>query len=267
MQRGRNRSAAPHRRLSFSRIGSEIRAGAYTARVPLPARTLALAAALAACGSPPSGLIDPDQPGDAGASDARALACDPLAPACASGEGCFWMGPGTFECAPAAGLPRYHVCQSSQHCSPGDGCHLDDFYDFYCIGYCDHTRYAGQRDPERCGENELCGDWDGVVGRCLGICDPLAPDCPDGLGCYAILDAADLCLPITGQGAPGDPCQRSNDCAPGGGCVERGEERTCAAYCDHETNPDQADPRCADGEVCARLGPGERIGICAGAPG
>jgi len=230
---------------------------------------LAPAALLIGCGGPPSELPgDPEASRDSGAGDAgEPIECDPLAPVCPAGHGCYWAAPGRFECAASLGLPRYHLCEASAQCSPGDGCHLDDRFDFFCIGYCDHARYGGERDPERCGENELCGDFDGEVGRCLGICDPLASDCPDGLGCYAILDgAADLCLPVTGEGQPGEPCQKSNDCAPGSGCVELGDQLACATYCDHDENPGQADPRCAGGEVCTPLQPGERIGACA-APG
>jgi hypothetical protein len=234
-------------------------------RRPTRFGALAALAALFGCSSPPSSIVDETPPGPPdGAPPDGQVACNPLAPACPEGAGCFWAEPGRFECSASVGLPRYHVCLVSSQCSPGDGCHLDDFYDFYCTGYCDHTMYGGMRDPDRCADKDLCGDFDGAIGRCLGICDPLAPDCPDGLGCYAILDgSADLCLPITGNGKPGDLCQRNNDCEPGAGCIGSGSAARCAAYCDHDENPDGDDPRCEEGEVCGSLGAGERIGVCA----
>jgi hypothetical protein len=220
-----------------------------------------LVAALAlGCSEPPAGISG--QSSDAGApGDAAAGSCDVLAQSCPPGEGCYWAGaPGAFVCAPALGLPRYHPCQTSDQCAIGDGCHLDDFFSFFCIGYCDYGANAGGPDP-RCEEHELCAAFDGDVGVCLGICDALDSDCPDGLGCYHILEAADICLPVTGDGEAGDACARNNDCAPGLGCVD-GETSVCATYCDHEANPDEADPRCAKGEVCGALGDGERIGAC-----
>lgn len=221
----------------------------------LPRSALAIAL-LAACTDPPAEL-DGSGP-DAAAPDASLL-CTPIEPSCADGSGCYWAGPGRFECAPGLGLPRYHVCGASSDCTPGDGCHLDDIFDFYCTGYCDYGRYAGERDPEHCGENELCaGPLDDGIGICLGLCDPLASDCPEGLGCY-VREGADICLPVTGSGAPGDLCSRNNDCAPGSGCAD-GDR--CAVYCNYQDNPDQTDPRCAGGELCTALAPRERIGVC-----
>jgi hypothetical protein len=210
----------------------------------------------AACTDPPGELTGS---GPDGAPPDASLNCSPIQSTCAEGDGCYWAGPGRFECQAALGLPRYHVCGQSSDCSPGDGCHLDDIFDFYCVGYCDYGRYGGQRDPERCGENELCaGPLDGGIGICLGLCDPLESDCPDGMGCY-LRENADICLPVIGAGAPGDPCGRNNDCLPGAGCRD---DDVCAAYCSYQDNPDQADPRCADGEVCTAIADGERLGYC-----
>ena len=220
---------------------------------------------VAACSEPPAGVEG--QASDSGPPgiDADPGVCDALAQSCPEGEGCFWAGaPGAFECAETLGLPRYHPCQTSSQCAPGNGCHLDDFFSFYCTAYCDYATHAGEWDP-RCGENELCAAFDDLVGICLGICDPLDSDCPDGMGCYHIPEAADICLPVTGAAQVGEACVRNNDCAPGLGCVEGGEAAVCAAYCDHDANPEAADPRCAKGEVCGTLGDGERIGVC-GAP-
>ena len=221
---------------------------------------------LGACSGPPSHLAgqDPGPRRDAGPADAAAdlFPCDPLAQTCPTGDGCFWVGPGAFHCLPADGLPRYHVCQNSTECSPGDGCHLDDFYEFYCVAYCDYRRYAGQRDPDHCGEHELCATFDGEVGVCLGICDPLDSSCPSGQVCTYIEQAADLCFPQRADGAAGDGCARSNDCQPGLGCVGTGDDAHCATYCDHDSHPETADPRCDSGQVCHQLYPGERIGYC-----
>ena len=219
-------------------------------------RLLVALALAAACTDPPAGLVGSGP--DAAPADAS-LNCSPLQSSCAAGSGCYWAGPGQFHCAAALGLPRYHVCRQSTDCSPGDGCHLDDIFDFYCVGYCDYRAFGGERDPDRCGENEVCaGPFDGGIGICLGLCDALDPDCPEELGCY-LREGADICLPVIGDGAPGDACSRNNDCRPGSGCRD---DDTCAVYCDHENNPEQADPRCEDGEVCAAVARGERLGFC-----
>jgi hypothetical protein len=210
------------------------------------------------CGDTPHHLTGSGP--DAALSDAS-LPCSPISPNCGEGDGCFWAGPGRFECSRALGLPRYHQCRESADCSPGDGCHLDDFVDFYCIGYCNYATHGGQQDLDRCAENEICAEFDGAIGRCLGICDALDPDCPDGLACYAILDAADICLPVLAASPPGEPCFRNNDCVPGSGCIGEREGR-CMTYCNYQNNPDQVDPRCEDGEVCSALGDGERLGVC-----
>jgi hypothetical protein len=223
---------------------------------------LALLVVVGACSQPPDGVTG--APSDAAPAADASLQCDALEQSCPDDEGCYWWGaPGDFRCAPSLGLPRYHPCGRSDECSVGDGCHLDDFFSFYCIAYCDYGLNAGGSDP-RCADHELCAAFDGDVGVCLGICDALDSSCPDGQGCYHILDAADICLPVTGNGAPGATCQRNNDCAPGNGCIEdeRAETATCAVYCDHDSHPEASDPRCAKGEVCASLGPGERIGAC-----
>ena len=215
-----------------------------------------IALATAGCTDPPADLTGSGQ--DAAAPDAS-LNCSPIQPTCAEGSGCYWAGPGRFECAAALGLPRYHVCRESADCSPGDGCHLDDIVDFYCVGYCDYGRYGGERDPERCGENEVCaGPLDGGIGICLGLCDPLDSDCPDGQGCYH-RTGADICLPVTDGSAPGEACSRNNDCLPGAGCT--GDD-LCAVYCNYQNHPDQPDPRCAGGEVCTAIEPGEPLGFC-----
>jgi len=217
---------------------------------------------MAACSEPPAGVTG--EVVDSGPTpDAAESVCDVLEQSCPPGEGCYWAGaPGVFVCDDTLGLPRYHPCQTSDQCAPGDGCHLDDFFSFYCTGYCDYANNGGGSDP-RCEEHELCaGPFDGDVGICLGICDALDSDCPDGLGCYHILEAADICLPVTGAGEKGDACVRNNDCAPGLGCDESGETSVCAVYCDHESNPEAADPRCEKGEVCGALGDDERIGAC-----
>jgi len=136
-----------------------------------------LALATVSCTDPPGDLSGSGP--DAAPPDAS-VNCSPIQPTCELGSGCYWAGPGRFECATALGLPRYHVCRDSTDCSPGDGCHLDDIVDFYCVGYCDYGRYGGERDPDRCGENELCaGPLDGGIGqwgrtfspaRRVGIC-------------------------------------------------------------------------------------------------
>lgn len=220
-------------------------------------RPVVVIALAAGCSKPPGGLSGSGP--DAAPADAS-LNCSPIQSTCAAGDGCFWAGPGRFECSAALGLPRYHPCRQSNDCSPGDGCHLDDIVDFYCTGYCDYGIYGGERDPDHCGENEVCaGPLDDSIGICLGLCDPLDSDCPDGMGCYLRANA-DICLPVIDDLAPGDPCSRNNECRPGSGC--RDEDEICAVYCNHDEHPERPDPRCAEGEVCTAIAPGERLGFC-----
>jgi hypothetical protein len=221
---------------------------------------------LGGCQGPPSALTgSTPAAGDAAAAVDAALGCDPLAQDCSDGQACVWIeGGGGFVCVESLGLPRYHACEVSGHCSAGDGCHLDDRIDFYCIAYCDHATYPGLRDPGRCDVAEICGELDGDIGRCLGICQALSSNCPPGLACYLVPDAADLCFPVLTEGFPGTACARDNDCAPGSGCL--GEPPRCTVYCDHENYPEQAEPRCAEDAICTALVDEDRIGACAAAP-
>ncbi|NVB41473.1 hypothetical protein G6O69_26785 [Pseudenhygromyxa sp. WMMC2535] len=89
-------------------------------------------------------------------------------------------------------------------------------------------------------------------------CDPWAQDCPDGEKCTQQIDgengSSNVCVPITGDDAPGEPCTSdgpltgSDSCSAGAYCLlDANDEGTCVPYC--EGSPDQ--PVCAEGSACS----------------
>ncbi|RMH45071.1 MAG: hypothetical protein D6689_00845 [Deltaproteobacteria bacterium] len=93
--------------------------------------------------------------------------CDPLAPACSPGEGCYLTGMDQGVCAPpvGGGQPPGGPCTAPNDCAPGSGCFNDPGQ---CLSYCDYATYPGERDPARCASGEVCGPITGEtrVGAC-----------------------------------------------------------------------------------------------------
>ncbi len=139
-----------------------------------------------------------------------------------------------------------------------------------CVAFCT----GSEADP-------ICEDPDtscilsatSPLALCLPNCSPLAQDCPDGQGCYAINENFG-CVPDGSEvgGAPGDPCQYINVCEPGllcglpewvPGCMGPG---CCTPFC---ALGDRMPP-CLPGQDCvAFYEPGtappgyEDVGMCA----
>lgn len=101
-------------------------------------------------------------------------------------------------------------------------------------------------------------------------CDPYQQDCPEGEKCvpYGPENGSgweNKCVPIMGQGEPGDPCwyvDATDDCGEGSVCwaVEdvNGElVGTCHALCGG--SPDN--PECPDGSICA-MGADSSLAVC-----
>jgi hypothetical protein len=125
-----------------------------------------------------------------------------------------------------------------------------------CIGFCDGTE-----------NNPICDDPqttcsitnDGVLILCLPLCDPLLQECPDGQGCYGIIDGY-VCAPdVSGEmGAFGEPCEAINVCDEGLECMPAagvpdcpGAMGCCTEFCDL-SNPNATD-ECAGasgGQMC-----------------
>jgi hypothetical protein len=133
---------------------------------------------------------------------------------------------------------------------------------------------------------ESAGDGDGdattTAGTTMGFvpdpgdmetastCDPWTQDCPEGEKCVAYASAgmswdANKCVPITGNGAEGDPCtyagavESTDDCGAGTWCwnVNMDGVGTCTPFCDG--TPD--DPICDPGQGCSIANDGS-INIC-----
>jgi hypothetical protein len=111
-------------------------------------------------------------------------------------------------------------------------------------------------------------DWGGV-----SECDPFIQDCPEGEKCvpYASTGGtwdANKCVPITGDGQPGDPCvsggivEATDDCDGSGICWNLAEVDdqlvgVCTPFCEGTAD----DPECAEGQTCMIANDGS-INVC-----
>ncbi|MGI5864106.1 MAG: DUF4215 domain-containing protein [Myxococcales bacterium] len=119
-------------------------------------------------------------------------ACDPLAPVCAEGEGCYFDGAG-FTCAPAGTVEAGQPCTSTGQCVPGAEC----FNPGVCLALCDPAA-----TPSTCTAPLSCNDLGDGLGNCLpppedcstpgdedldGLSDCDDPDCTGEAACLAIV--------------------------------------------------------------------------------
>ena len=89
------------------------------------------------------------------------------------------------------------------------------------------------------------------------MCDTFKQDCPEGEKCAAYAEGgggvwnATKCVPVTGDGQPGELCTTMgggisgfDDCAKGGMCrdVDRANMGVCREFCEAE----ETDPQCSD---------------------
>jgi hypothetical protein len=111
-------------------------------------------------------------------------------------------------------------------------------------------------------------DWGSV-----SECDPFAQDCPEGEKCvpYASTGGtwdANKCVPITGDGQPGDPCvyggviEATDDCDGSGICwntqqIDGQSIGICTAFCEGTADT----PQCNEGETCIISNEGS-INLC-----
>lgn len=101
-------------------------------------------------------------------------------------------------------------------------------------------------------------DWGGPA-----LCDPFAQDCPQGEKCVPFSSDGDKvwdtnkCVPILGDGEPGDPCtyggvfQATDDCDGSGMCwnvieVDGQQVGICTPFCTGSL----ADPQCSNDAEC-----------------
>ncbi len=99
---------------------------------------------------------------------------------------------------------------------------------------------GGSPDNWLCDQGSTCVITnDGAINVCMEACDPLAHDCPDGLGCYVVGgQALFTCRPTSGGYEEGAPCIYNNDCVPGFFCAagetvpDCSDRGCCTAYCE-----------------------------------
>jgi hypothetical protein len=216
--------------------------------------------------------------------------CDPtVADDC--GEG--------FKCAPVRMGPIFTeaVCipVSEDALGPGDECELD-------------TPLLGDGTSDPCDESSVCvsgNDSDPTVGVCHRLCpsgsdaqcqdpnqvciqipenqvricaqrcDPLASDCPEGMGCYTYDLQKFACVPVLDDaGGHGHMCSGvQNLCEAGHGCYPFGAVAAdgcgtapcCTPYCD--SNEPSDCPGAAQGEECVTFPQAApqwaHVGVCA----
>jgi hypothetical protein len=90
-----------------------------------------------------------------------------------------------------------------------------------------------------------------------GQCDPFIQDCPEGEKCVPYASTGEVfdankCVPVTGDGQPGDPCvyggivESSDNCGQNSFCWAEDDAGVCTEFC--QGNPD--DPSCPMGLEC-----------------
>ncbi len=104
----------------------------------------------------------------------------------------------------------------------------------------------------------------------VSSCDPWMQDCPDGEKCVAYASGggtwdANKCVPVNGDGEPGDPCmyagavESTDDCGASSWCWDVNAEGvgTCTPFC--TGSPDS--PACDPGSSCSIANNGS-INLC-----
>lgn len=174
--------------------------------------------------------------------------CDLFEQDCPKGEKCMAaaMNGGTWDstiCVPIAedpGAPGdpctvevsaqsgFDDCELGAVCAQVNNATLEGICAAMCIG--------DPSAPTCADPNSTCIITASGAGPllCQFNCDPVAQNCPEGQGCYAVSDDFLCQLDASGrQGAAGDSCEFTNVCDPGNLCL----------------NPD-ATPGCASGVGC-----------------
>jgi hypothetical protein len=96
-------------------------------------------------------------------------ACDPLAPSCAGGEGCYLVEPtGEFRCMAAGWIDWEGACTAPNDCEPGRACVGSDSLAPACMTLCDPA--AVDADAACGGDCVPLADWSYAiegVGACV----------------------------------------------------------------------------------------------------
>lgn len=196
---------------------------------------------------------------DGGTTD---FECDIVAQDCPEGEKCMpWANDGgevwnASRCSPLAGDAAEvgEPCAVEGSAVSGiDDCALGSM----CFGVDPRTNLgecvpmcSGTWDDPQCDAGQHCIQIGlAPVPLCADECNPLAFECTEGDNCTPSGDAFG-CLPPSGSGGQGDPCEVVTGCDPGNVCVvaialpECEDANCCTSYCD------LAAPTCPDGLTC-----------------
>jgi hypothetical protein len=204
--------------------------------------------------------------------------CDPFAQDCPDGEKCvpYASTGGTWDankCVPVTGADgpgdpctSNGIIEASDTCDETSVCFFVEEVDGELVGVC--TEFCtGFADEPVCPESSTCVIAnDGSLNLCVQACDPLAQDCPLGLGCYWLDDEFGCASPAADP--VGEPCSFISDCAAGSLCVEAefapdcGDAGCCVAFCS------LTEPSCSPDTECVAFFEGEPpagyedVGLC-----
>lgn len=178
----------------------------------------------------------------------RGTFCDPLAPACPSGEVCSFDGAGQTTCQPAGSTSRDQACSVVANCAPGQGICIDLGSGGFCRLACDPATSG------TCGSSARCVQITGrPFGVCLPVsCNPFTSPCPSGFVCSAVTGPVE-CRPAGGVGI-GGACGPNQECAAGVCVALSSAGPRCEQPCD-ANNP------CAAPAACVTLN-GFGFGVC-----
>lgn len=210
--------------------------------------------------------------------------CDPFAQDCPEGEKCVpYAGSSpsldSNKCVPVLGsqgegepCTYAGVFESTDDCDETSFCFIFNTEgEGLCQSFC-----TGTVDAPVCGQGQTCViDGQGSINLCIDTCDPLAPACPEPLGCTWISPDF-LCTSHEETDLLGESCEEIANCGPGLTCVDSEALPECAstACCAEFCALDDPEAVCAlEGTQCEPFySPGqapeglENVGICIAPP-
>jgi Mg-chelatase subunit ChlD len=128
---------------------------------------------------------------------------------------------------------------------------------------------SGEGGDEGTGGSGLTFIQEGDLGSSSSGCDPFMQDCPEGEKCVPYASSggaldANKCVPVTGEGEPGDPCtyagvvEATDDCNAVGICWDvQMSMGTCAGFCEGTSDA----PVCPQGFGCLIANEGS-VAVC-----
>ncbi len=229
---------------------------------------------------------------------AGALACDVWSQDCGEGQKCHpaisdgGLGWDSLRCDDVVPSPKavgetcniltseYNVVEQVDDCDATSFCFYTNEQNVgMCTAFC-----TGSEAAPVCEGGDICTIANnGVLALCLAGCDPLAQDCGDGQGCYAIPASGGFACALDvsfGMGTYAADCgQAINGCAPGYQCVpgpfvpdcDSNAATCCTEFCDVTTPSCMGEGQgcealfnnCNPGDTGCTAPPGfENVGLC-----